>query len=135
MITKIDHIGIAVKNVEESLKVYCNAMGLKIEDIERETVAAQGVKVAMIPVGESRIELLEPTNPQSPIARFINEKGEGIHHLALGVDDINAALESLKGKGFPLIDTTPRSGAGGSKIAFMHPKATKALLEFVEHHE
>jgi len=130
---KIDHIGIAVNNIEEALKLYCDVLGLKPEEIERETVEEQKVRVAMIPVGESRIELLESTTPEGIIAKFIASKGEGIHHIAIGVSDIKGNLEKLKERGVPLVDTEPRIGFGGSKMAFLHPKATKALLELVEH--
>ena len=130
---KIDHIGIAVNNIEETLKLYCDVLGLKPEEIERETVEEQKVKVAMIPVGESRIELLESTVPDGVIAKFIASKGEGIHHIAIGVSDIKDELQKLKEKDVPLVDTEPRTGFGGSKMAFLHPKATKALLELVEH--
>jgi len=130
---KIDHIGIAVNNVEETLRLYCDVLGLKPEEIERETLEEQKVRAAMIPVGESRIELLESTVPDGVIAKFIVSKGEGIHHVAIGVSDIKDELEKLKEKGVPLVDTEPRTGFGGSKMAFLHPKATKALLELVEH--
>ena len=129
---KIDHIGIAVSNIDETLKMYCDVLGLKPEDIERETVAEQKAKVAMIPIGESRIELLESTDPEGVIAKFIEKRGEGIHHLAVGVSDIKSELEKLKAKGVPLVDNEPRIGAGGHKIAFLHPKATKILIELVE---
>lgn len=132
MVIKIDHIGIAVSHLEEALRVYCDVLGLKPENIERETVKEQRVKVAMIPVGESRIELLESTDPEGTIAKFIDKRGEGIHHLAIGVSNIKGELETLKAKGVPLIDTEPRIGAGGHKIAFIHPKATKILMELVE---
>ena len=130
--SKIDHIGIAVNNVEEALKLYCDVLGLKPEEIERETVEEQKVRVAMIPVGESQIELLESTTSDGVIAKFIASKGEGIHHIAIGVSDIEGKLEKLKEKGIPLVDAEPRTGFGGSKMAFLHPKATKALLELVE---
>ena len=130
---KIDHIGIAVNNVEETLKLYCDVLGLKPEEIERETVEEQKVRVAMIPVGESRIELLESTVPEGVIARFIDKKGEGVHHIAIEVSDIQAELEKLKEKGIPLVNAEPSIGASGAKTAFLHPKATKALLELVEH--
>jgi len=132
MAIKIDHIGIAVSNVADALKIYCDVLGLKPEDIRMETVDEQKAKVAMIPLGESKIELLESTEPDGVIARFIEKRGEGIHHLAVGVKDIKADLEKLKAKGVPLIDREPRTGAGGHKIAFLHPKATKILLELVE---
>ncbi|MFC1990858.1 methylmalonyl-CoA epimerase [Chloroflexota bacterium] len=132
MESKIDHIGIAVNNVEEALKLYCEVLGLKPEEIERETLEEQKVKVAMIPIGESQIELLESTTSDGVIAKFISSKGEGIHHVAIGVSDIAGNLEKLKGKGIPLVDTEPRIGFGGSKMAFLHPRATKALVELVE---
>ena len=132
MATKIDHIGIAVNSLDESLKMYCEILGIKLEDIEMETVPEQKVRVAMISVGESRIELLESTDPEGPIGKFVEKKGEGIHHLAVGVNDIKAELEQLKAKGIPLIDQEPRIGAGGHKIAFLHPKATKILLELTQ---
>lgn len=131
MIGKIDHIGIAVSNLDEAIKLYTDALGLKVEEIE--TVEEQKVRAAMIPVGESRIELLESTAPDGPIARHIERRGEGMHHLALGVSDIQGMLDRLKEKGLPLIDSKPRIGAGGSKMAFLHPKGTKVLIEIVEH--
>jgi len=131
MIAKIDHIGIAVNSIEDAVKLYSDALGLKVGEIE--IVEEQKVRVAMIPVGESRIELLEPTGSEGPIAKYIEKRGEGMHHLALEVSDIQGMLETLKEKGVPLIDMTPRIGAGGSRIAFLHPKGTKVLIELVEH--
>ena len=131
MIAKIDHIGIAVNSIEGAVKLYRDMLGLKVEEVE--TVEEQKVKAAMIPVGESRIELLESTDPKGVIAKYIEKRGEGIHHLALGVNNIEGMLETLKEKGFPLIDTTPRIGAGGAKVAFLHPKGTKVFMELVEH--
>lgn len=129
---RIDHIGIAVKSIEEAAKLYAD-LGLAIEGIE--TVESQKVKVAFIPVGQSRIELLEPTAPDGPTAQFIEKKGEGIHHIALKVDDVAKALEELAAKGYALIDKMPREGAGGHKIAFVHPKSTRGvLLELCEGH-
>ena len=133
MIVKIDHIGIAVNNVEDAIKPYSDVLGLKAEDIEIETVEEQKVKAAMIPVGESRIELLESTDPEGVIAKYIEKRGEGMHHLALEVSNIQGILEILKEKGVPLIDMTPRIGAGGARVAFLHPRATKILIELVEH--
>lgn len=130
MFRKIDHVGIAVKNLDEAIKVW-EGLGLKVEEIEE--VPDQKVRTAIIHVGESRIELLEPTSEDSPIAKFIAKRGEGIHHIALGVDDIEAHLEELKEKGYRLIDEKPRIGAGGAKIAFVHPKAvTGVLLELCQ---
>ncbi|HAD82998.1 MAG: methylmalonyl-CoA epimerase [Candidatus Edwardsbacteria bacterium RIFOXYD12_FULL_50_11] len=129
----IDHIGIAVKNLEEAQKFYTEGLGLALEAIE--TVESQKVKVAFIPVGDSRVELLESTAPDGNIAKFIEAKGEGIHHLALKVDNIEKALEELTAKGYQLIDKVPRVGAGGHRIAFVHPKSTKGvLLELSEGH-
>ena len=133
MIVRIDHIGIAVNSLDEAVKLYSDAFGLKAEDIELETVEEQKVRAAMIPVGESRFELLESTDPEGVIARYIERKGEGIQHLALEVSDIQGMLKILKEKGIPLIDMEPRTGFGGSKVAFLHPKGTKVLIELVEH--
>ncbi|HHW02772.1 MAG TPA: methylmalonyl-CoA epimerase [Thermoanaerobacterales bacterium] len=126
MIEKIDHIGIAVKDLNETLKIYTEILGLK--SAGEETVAEQKVRVAFIPVGESEIELLESTEPDGTIAKFIEKNGEGIQHIAFRVDNIEKTLEDLKSKGVRLIDEKPRNGAGGAKIAFIHPKATKGVL-------
>ncbi len=133
MIVRIDHIGVAVNSVDDAVKLYTDAFGIKAEDIEIETVEEQKVRVAMIPVGESRIELLESTDAEGLIAKYIEKRGEGMHHLALGVSDIQGMLEVLKEKGIPLIDMEPRTGAGGARVAFLHPKGTKVLIELVEH--
>lgn len=130
--SQIDHIGIAVKNIEEASKLYTD-LGLTIEGTE--VVESQKVKVAFIGVGQSRIELLESTAPDGNIAKFIEAKGEGIHHIALKVDNVEKALEELAAKGYQLIDKAPRPGAGGHKIAFLHPKSTKGvLLELSQSH-
>lgn len=131
MIVKIDHIGIAVNNLEDALKLYTDVFGLEVGEIE--TREEQRVKVAMIPVGESNIELLETTDPEGPIGKYIARRGEGIHHLALEVSDIRSMLKILKGKGIPLVDMEPRIGAGGAKMAFLHPKGARVLMELVEH--
>ncbi|SHF09207.1 methylmalonyl-CoA epimerase [Thermoanaerobacter uzonensis DSM 18761] len=131
MIKKIDHIGIAVKSIEEALKFYEDVLGLEITGVE--VVEEQKVKTAFIPVGDSEIELLESTSDDGPIAKFIEKRGEGIQHIALQVDDIEKTLEELKQKGIRLIDEVPRYGAGGAKIAFVHPKsANGALLELCQ---
>lgn len=124
-ILRIDHVGIAVKNVEEAKKLY-EALGLKVTDIEE--VAEQKVKVAFFPLEGSEIELLETTDPEGPIGKFIEKRGEGIQHIALRVDNLEAALEELKAKGIQLIDQKPRYGAGGARIAFLHPKSTSGVL-------
>jgi methylmalonyl-CoA epimerase len=134
MIKKIDHIGVAVENLNEAMRLYRESLGLEIE--ETEEVKEQRVKVAFIPVGESRIELIESTDPNGLIAKFIERKGEGIHHIALEVDHIEDALQKLKEKGVQLIDEKPRIGAHRMKIAFLHPKSTKGvLLELCEKHK
>ena len=126
MIKKIDHIGIAVKNLEVQIKYYSEILGLECSGIEE--VAEQKVRVAMFPVGEVRIELLEPSSPDSPIARFIEKSGEGIHHIAYQVSDLKGQLTKLEEKEIQLIDRKPRAGADGHKIAFLHPKSTFAVL-------
>jgi methylmalonyl-CoA/ethylmalonyl-CoA epimerase len=124
-ILKIDHIGIAVKSLAESSKLY-ELLGIKSTGTEE--VAEQKVKVAFFPVGDSEVELLESTAPDGPIARYIEKNGEGTQHLALRVDDLEAALAELKAKGVRLIDEKPRYGAGGARIAFVHPKSTGGIL-------
>jgi methylmalonyl-CoA/ethylmalonyl-CoA epimerase len=124
-ITRVDHIGIAVKSIAESLKVY-EAMGLKAVGVEE--VAEQKVRVAFLPIGEAEIELLESTAPDGPVAKYIEKNGEGIQHVALRVDNLEAALAEMKAKGVRLIDEKPRYGAGGAKIAFVHPRSTGGVL-------
>jgi len=124
--TVIDHIGIAVKDINESLKFWEATMGIKCHGVEE--VAEQKVKTAFLPIKDTEIELLEPTSPESPVAKFIDAKGEGIHHMAIRVENLEATLAELKEKGVRLIDEKPRSGAGGAKIAFLHPKATGGIL-------
>lgn len=126
MAKKIDHIGIAVKSLEASLPLYTENLKLKLLGIEE--VESEGVKVAFLKVGESKIELLEPLNNESPIAKFIEKKGEGIHHIALGVDDIKNRVKEIKEKGLRMINDEPKTGAGGAQIAFMHPKSTGGVL-------
>ena len=123
--TKLDHIGIAVRNLDEAIKVY-EALGLSCTGIE--TVEEQKVRVAFFPCGDSELELLESTSPDGPIARFIEKKGEGIQHLAIRVPSIEKALAEMKDKGIRLIDEQPRYGAGGARIAFLHPKSTGGVL-------
>lgn len=129
---KIDHIGIAVKSIEDALKVYRDIIGLQVS--EYEDVDEQGVRVAMLPLEGTRIELLEPLHPQSPIEKFMKRRGEGIHHIAVRVDNIEDVLKRFQDAGARLIDTTPRRGAENSKIAFVHPAGVHGvLLELVEH--
>ncbi|MDY6970724.1 MAG: methylmalonyl-CoA epimerase [Thermodesulfobacteriota bacterium] len=122
----IDHIGIAVKSIEQAGKFYTGILGLKVEDIE--SVADQKVNVAFIPVKDSEVELLESTDPDGPVSKYIDARGEGVQHIAFCVEDIEETLEELKGKGVRLIDQEPRKGAGGSKIAFIHPAETNGVL-------
>jgi len=123
---KIDHIGIAVKSIADARKLYEGILGLKYEGSE--TVAEQKVTTAFFPIGDTEIELLESTDPDGPIARFIEKRGEGIQHIAFRVENIEEALEELKKQGIQLIDQKPRIGAGGARIAFLHPKATGGVL-------
>ena len=125
-IEKIDHLGIAVNSIEEGKNFWTDVLGLEFEGTE--TVEEQKVTTAFFPVGESEVELLESTSPEGPVAKYIEKKGQGIQHIAFRVKDIDAALEELKEKGIRLIDETPRKGAGGAKIAFLHPKSTAGVL-------
>ena len=123
---KIDHVGVAVPSLAEAKPFYAEGLGLKL--LAEEEVAEQRVRVAMFQCGESRIELLEPTSPESPIAKFLEKKGSGIHHIAVEVKDVEAELNALQAQGVKLIDTVARIGAGGHKIAFVHPKSTSCVL-------
>ncbi|SHH47823.1 methylmalonyl-CoA epimerase [Tepidibacter thalassicus] len=127
-VSKIDHIGIAVSNLEETLKFYEEVLGIKCEGTE--IVEDQKVKVAFLPVGDTEIELLESTSKDGPIAKFIEKNGgrNGIQHIAVRVDNIEKAIEEVKSKGYRMIDEKPRYGAGGAKIAFCHPKSTHGIL-------
>lgn len=126
MTDKINHIGVAVRNLETSLPFYRDVLGMTFEGTEE--VAEQKVRVAFLAVGESRIELLEPTSADSPVAKFLEKNGEGIHHIAYQVDDLVNTLERLRSEGVRLIDEQPRKGAHGASIAFLHPKATGGVL-------
>ena len=125
-VLKIDHIGVAVESLEDSLKVYEGILGLELHG--KETVAEQKVTTAFLPLGDTEIELLESTDPEGPIGKFIAAKGAGMQHIAYRVADIDAALAELREKGVRLIDEKPRYGAGGARIAFLHPKATGGVL-------
>lgn len=129
---KIEHIGIATRGIDEAIGFWRDALGLKVVEVEE--VAEQKVRVAMLPIGESRVELLEPTAEDSPIQKFLEKRGPGIHHIAVRVTDIRATLNRLKEQGARLIDEHPRVGAGGCLVAFVHPSTTNGvLLELVEH--
>jgi methylmalonyl-CoA/ethylmalonyl-CoA epimerase len=125
-IKHIDHIGIAVKSIAQAGKFYTDVLGLEIQDIE--TVAEQKVNVAFLPITDSELELLESIEPDGPVAKYIDSRGEGVQHIAFRVEDIDAALAEMKAKGVRLIDATPRNGSGGAKIAFIHPKETHGVL-------
>lgn len=130
MIEKIDHIGIAVSDLEEALKLYRDVLGLKVEHVEE----FEGMKIAFIPIGDTEFELLQPTDPEGALAKFIEKRGVGVQHIALRVNDVAKSLEELKGKGLRVIDEKPRPGAGGASIAFFHPKSTMGvLLEICQH--
>ena len=123
---RIAHIGIAVRNLDEALRLYHDTLGLPLHG--RETVESDRVTVAFLPIGDTQVELLEATDPESPVARFIEKRGEGVHHVAFEVDDVDEALEILREQGFRLIDETPRAGAGGARVAFVHPRTTNGVL-------
>ncbi|GED29517.1 methylmalonyl-CoA epimerase [Brevibacillus centrosporus] len=123
---KIAHIGIAVKSLDHVLPFYTEQLGLKL--LGKEEVASEQVRVAFLEIGESRIELLEPLSEESPIAKFIEKRGEGIHHIALDVDDVEMRLVTLKENGVPLIHEKPKEGAHQAQIGFLHPKAAQGVL-------
>ena len=125
-ILKIDHLGIAVNSIDDGKNIWTDALGLAFEGSE--TVEEQKVTTAFFPVGESEVELLESTAPDGPVAKYLEKRGEGIHHVAFRVENIEAALQELKEKGIRLIDEKPRKGAGGARIAFLHHKATNGVL-------
>jgi methylmalonyl-CoA/ethylmalonyl-CoA epimerase len=126
MLKKIDHIGIAVTSIDEAIPFYRDMLGMALLGVEE--VAEQRVKVAMLQIGESKIELLEPTSPDSPVAKFLEKNGPGVHHLAYEVEDIDAAILKLEREGTRMIDHTSRAGAHGARIAFIHPKSSGGVL-------
>jgi len=126
MLTKINHIGIAVKSLDDTIPFYRDNLGMEFKGIEE--VPEQKVRVAMLQVGESKIELLEPTSADSPVAKFIEKNGVGIHHIAYEVADIDVAIAKLTADGVRMIDAQPRSGAHGTRIAFVHPKGSNGVL-------
>jgi methylmalonyl-CoA epimerase len=134
MIKGIDHVGIAVKSIDEAKKFWVDTLGLKLSRIE--DVPEQKVRVAILKAGETTIELLEPTAPDSPVQRFIEKRGEGLHHLTIETDKLAERLQELKRANIALIDEQPRTGAGGAKIAFLHPKSAHGVLvELCEPHD
>ena len=126
MLTKINHIGIAVKSLDETIPFYRDQLGMEFMGVEE--VTEQKVKVAMLQIGESKIELLEPTADDSPVAKFLEKNGPGVHHVAYETEDIEAAIADLQAKGARMIDTVPRNGAHGARIAFIHPKSSNGVL-------
>ncbi|MBA2704424.1 MAG: methylmalonyl-CoA epimerase [Blastocatellia bacterium] len=131
---KVDHIGIATPQLQQALSVWRDALGLSVDSTAE--VTEQGVRVAMLAIGETHIELLEPLSEDSPVGKFLQKRGPGIHHIAIRVTNIREALSDLKAKGARLIDETPRIGANGCLVAFIHPSATNGvLLELVEHQD
>ncbi len=126
MFTRVDHIGVAVEDLDASLELYERDYGMTL--VHRETVAEQGVEAVLLDVGENHIELLSPTSPDTPVGKFLAKKGPGMHHVAYQVDDIEAALAALKKSGLRLIDETPRTGIRDSRVAFLHPATAGGLL-------
>ena len=126
MIKKIEHLGIAVKNLDESNKLFAKLLGTKHYKVEE--VVSEGVRTSFFIVGDTKIELLEATKPESPIAKFIEKKGEGIHHMAYDVEDIETEIERLKDEGFQIINPKPEDGADNKRIVFLHPKTTNGVL-------
>lgn len=126
MFEKIDHIGIAVNDLKKAIALYGDQLGFTLAGTEE--IAEQKVRVAFFPIGESKIELLETTDPEGPVGKFIRRNGEGIHHISFRVSDLEASLKQLQERGVELIDEKPRYGAGGAKIAFLHPRSTGGIL-------
>jgi len=124
-VTKLHHIGVAVANLEEAIRAY-RALGLAVEKVEE--VPSEMVRVAFLPVGEAHLELLEPTDPASPVARFLEKRGPGLHHLCFAVQDIGKAVAAAQAAGLAPLDAAPRPGAGGSQVCFFHPKSTGGVL-------
>ena len=123
---RIDHIGVAVEHLEEAVLLYSERFGMPVQ--HRETVEEQGVEAVLLGVGESHVELLRPLGPDTAVGKFLDRSGPGLHHVAYGTDDIESALEQLRAAGLALIDEQPRTGIRGSRVAFLHPKATGGVL-------
>jgi len=126
MIRKLDHIGIAVRSIDEALRAYRDGLGISCN--HRETVEEQQVETAFLRVGETHLELLEPTDPEGPVGRYLERRGEGVHHLCFEVEDLEAAMDRCREAGLRLIDSRPRRGAQGKRVAFLHPKSTHGVL-------
>jgi methylmalonyl-CoA/ethylmalonyl-CoA epimerase len=128
---RIDHIGVAVEDLDEAIALYEERLGMPLQ--HRETVEEQGIEAVLLGVGEGHVELLRPLGPDTAVGRFLERSGPGLHHVAYGTDDIDAALEAVRGAGLELIDEQPRVGIRGSRVAFLHPKSTGGVLtELVE---
>lgn len=131
MFGRIDHIGVAVEDIDAAIELYRDGLAMPL--VHRETVASQGVEAVLLDVGDSHVELLAPTGPETPVGKFMAKNGPGLHHVAYGVDDIDATLEALAAAGLKLIDSEPRTGIRGSRVAFLHPRSTAGVLtEIVE---
>lgn len=126
MLDRIDHIGVAVEDLDAALALYEGALGMP--NVHRETVAEQGVEAVLLDVGDGHVELLKPLGPDTPVGKFLAKKGPGLHHVAYAVEDIEAALAQLRDEGVELIDQKPRTGIRNSRVAFLHPKSTGAVL-------
>jgi methylmalonyl-CoA/ethylmalonyl-CoA epimerase len=126
MLSTIDHIGVAVEDIDAALALYRDALGMPL--VHRETVSEQGVDAALLDVGESHVELLQPLGPDTPVGKYLDRKGPGLHHVAYRVDDVDAALRTLADAGLRLIDEQPRTGIRGSRVAFVHPGSTGGVL-------
>ena len=131
MLGRIDHIGVVVEDLDDAIALYADRLAMP--EVHRETVEAQGVEAVLLDVGDGHVELLKPLGPATPVGKFLERKGPGLHHVAYAVDDIDATLEKLKGDGIELIDAEPRTGIRNSRIAFLHPRSTGGVLtEIVE---
>ncbi|TMF55332.1 MAG: methylmalonyl-CoA epimerase [Chloroflexi bacterium] len=131
MLSRIDHVGIAVRDLERAIEIYETRLGLKVSG--RERLESDGIEVAIVPIGDSRIELLAPTRSDSKVSKFLSERGEAVHHVAYATDDVSLVLQRAGEAGAQLLDETPRPGAHGTRIAFIHPKsACGVLTEFVQ---
>lgn len=134
MFGRIDHIGVAVEDLDDAIRLYEERLGMPLQ--HRETVEQQGVEAVLLGVGESHVELLRPLGPDTAVGKFLERSGPGLHHVAYGTDDIDSALEAVRDAGLSLIDEEPRTGIRGSRVAFLHPKSTGGVLtELVEPQE
>ena len=126
MLKKIDHFGVAVRELEKALGIYRDGLGLEVDGVEE--IPQEGVRVAFLPIGETRLELLEPTSESSPVARFLEKRGEGLHHVCFQVDGLERQIPDLRARGLELLPGYPRQGAEGERVAFFHPRSTGGVL-------